>query len=386
MAKRKNKKSKPPTTQSPTQTDRIKTAHNNFFEYVFSDLNHAREFLAVYGPREVISRLVLDDLDFQKDGFMDERLRNQRTDMFYEAPLMASQSSQAKTPSQQNTPTAPAHIYILFEHKSTSEADVLEQVLRYMSERWRIDRKNSKPLRPIIVIIVYHGEDSWSIPKTFVELFKDVDPIFHPYIPNFKYILFDTSDYTDSEILDKIASGSLQAALLLLKYIYDESLNERVRDIFEPLTATKLPREKLLAHLEAMLTYTTAIKNRVPDEVLDETVNELFAEEGITIMNIKERWMEKGKIEGIVEGMIEGKAKGIFEGKLEDKREMIIKVLNHISPLDETDANMITKNLAKIDDLDSLDTLVDAALDSHHTGLGQFMIQLITVTDEYNPS
>ena len=274
------------------------------------------------------------------------------------------------------------YIYILFEHKSTSEADVLEQVLRYMSERWRIDRKNSKPLRPIIVIIVYHGEDSWSIPKTFVELFKDVDPIFHPYIPNFKYILFDTSEYTDSEILDKIASGSLQAALLLLKYIYDESLNERVRDIFEPLTSTKLPREQLLAHLEAMMRYCTGVKNRVPDEVVDETVNELFAEEGISMMNIQERWIEKGETVGFEKGKIEGKA----EGKLEEKRETIIKVLNHISPLDETDTIMITKNLAKIQDLKSLDMLVDAALDSHRTSLGQFMIQLITVTDEYTPS
>ena len=110
MAKRKNKKPKPPTTQSPNQTDRIKTAHNNFFEYVFSDLNHAREFLAVYGPSDVIGNLKLDDLDFQKDDFMDEHLRSNRTDVFYEAPLITTQSS------------APAHIYILFEHKSASES------------------------------------------------------------------------------------------------------------------------------------------------------------------------------------------------------------------------------------------------------------------------
>ncbi|MEM7538691.1 MAG: Rpn family recombination-promoting nuclease/putative transposase [Chloroflexota bacterium] len=135
ITRQKKKKPKPPTTQAPNQTDRIKTAHNNFFEYVFSDLNHAREFLAVYGPSEVIGNLVLDDLDFQKDDFIDEHLRQNRTDVFYEAPIATTQSSTS------------ANIYILFEHKSTSEADVLEQVLRYMSERWRIDRKNGKPLR-----------------------------------------------------------------------------------------------------------------------------------------------------------------------------------------------------------------------------------------------
>ncbi|MEM7538690.1 MAG: Rpn family recombination-promoting nuclease/putative transposase [Chloroflexota bacterium] len=244
------------------------------------------------------------------------------------------------------------------------------------------------------MVIVYHGEEKWSIPKTFVELFKDVDPIFHPYIPNFKYILFDTSDYADSEILDKIASGSLQAALLLLKYIYDESLNERVRDIFEPLTSTSLPRGQLLAHLEAMLTYTTAIKNRVPDEVLDDTMKDLFVEDNISFMNIKEHWIgkgetvgfEKGETVGFEKGKIEGKLEGKVEGKLEDKRETIIKVLNHISPLDETDADMITKKLDQIHDLKSLDMLVDAALDSHGTGLGKFMIQLISVLDESNPS
>ncbi|MEM7533579.1 MAG: hypothetical protein AAF639_15455 [Chloroflexota bacterium] len=54
-------------------------------------------------------------------------------------------------------------------------------------------------------------------------------------------------------------------------------MNQRVRDIFEPLTSTQLTREQLLAHLEAMLTYCTGIKNQVPNEVLDETVNEQFA-------------------------------------------------------------------------------------------------------------
>ncbi|MEM7533580.1 MAG: Rpn family recombination-promoting nuclease/putative transposase [Chloroflexota bacterium] len=110
-------------------------------------------------------------------------------------------------------------MYFLFEHKSTAETDVLEQVLRYMTERWRVDQKNGKPLRPIIVVMVYHGEDDWPMPKSFVELFKDVDPVFHRFIPNFEYILFDTSDNDDGEILSQIASGSLQAALLLLKYI-----------------------------------------------------------------------------------------------------------------------------------------------------------------------
>ena len=188
----------------------------------------------------------------------------------------------------------------------------------------------------------------------------------------------------------KLRLGLYQAALLLLKYIYDESLDERVKDIFEPLTYTNLPRGQLLAHLEAMLTYTTAIKNRVPDDVLDRTMNELFVEENVSFMSIKEHWIEKGATVGFEKGETvgfeKGKTEGKVEGKLEDKREMIIKVLNHISPLDEADAIMITKNLTKIHDLDSLDMLVDAALDSHGTGLGQFMIQLITVTDEYNPS
>ena len=150
------------------------------------------------------------------------------------------------------------------------------------------------------------------------------------------------------------------------------------------------------------MTYCTGVKNRVPDEVLDETVHELFAEEGVSFMNIQERWIEKGKIIGFEEGVRAsqersrekwetiGFEKGlrasneevVLNTELTMKRKTILHILDRISTLSETNTDFITDQLAQIDQIKALDRLVNAAVDSNQTGLTKFMVQLLSEVDE----
>lgn len=61
----------------------------------------------------------------------------------------------------------PVRVYVLFEHKSWSDAGTLLQLLRYMVQVWARELKagggggtgvHGKSLTPVIPVVVYHGE------------------------------------------------------------------------------------------------------------------------------------------------------------------------------------------------------------------------------------
>ena len=56
--------------------------------------------------------------------------------------------------------------YLLFDHKSYVDWSVAEQLLRYMNERWELDRRNKVQPRVVIPIVFYHGKDGWNVPSS----------------------------------------------------------------------------------------------------------------------------------------------------------------------------------------------------------------------------
>ena len=93
---------------------------------------------------------------------------------------------------------------------------------------------------------------------------------------------------------------------------------------------------------------------------------------------LKHCWLDRGTIV-VSEKDIE---KGTEMGDVKTKKEHIFGILNHISPLSETDSEFITEQLAKIDDAKTLDRLINAALDSSRTGLTKFIVDLLSETEE----
>ncbi len=160
--------------------------------------------------------LNLDALALEEGSYIDEQLRDHLTDVLYEIPLHSGK---------------PASIYCLFEHKSNPAYEIHLQILRYMYERWQADKKAGISPRPILPLVFYHGTRKWTIPTEFIARFGAIDPVFHPYIPNFRYIFFNTAEHQDSDLRQMLSSGTLQASILLLKYIYDEALAERLPGI-----------------------------------------------------------------------------------------------------------------------------------------------------------
>ncbi|MEM7536930.1 MAG: Rpn family recombination-promoting nuclease/putative transposase [Chloroflexota bacterium] len=392
-----------PKAKPSKEVDRVQNPHDAFFRRLFSEKEYARQFVDGFVPKELLALMIVEKIAYQPGVTTSDSLENFFTDLIFLIPLH---------PKEHDEDTAPesAAVYLLFDHKSYADWSVAEQLLRYMNERWELDRRNKMQPRVVIPIVFYHGKDGWNVPQQFEKLFKNVDPLLHKFIPKFEYLLISTKSYSDSDIEERVPSEALQSGLLLLKYIFNDALAEKLDTIMELLANASLTRNEKWALLEAELRYLTGVKNRLSDEVIEQSVRKAFAEEVEMVETIFERKMELGRQEGFREA--EEKYQRMLQQEREERerereererereererereaflqrgfakqRKMILGALNHSFKLSDEDHTEITKHLKRIEDEDALDRLINAALDASREDLAFFMMRLIAENNAY---
>ena len=88
-------------------TVQISHSHDRFFKELLSERDAARDFVRYYLPSDIASIIDYHDIELVKDSFVDEALQEFFTDMLYRVRL---------------TDGGSAYVYILFEHKSYTDA------------------------------------------------------------------------------------------------------------------------------------------------------------------------------------------------------------------------------------------------------------------------
>ena len=184
---------------------RIVNPHDKFFKAIFSRTEVAKDFLCHCLPPELTELLDVDSIALTKDSFINHALHEQFSDLLYTANFKSGSE---------------LYLYLLFEHKSYPEPLVAFHLLRYMVQIWEQDLKNnpSRIFRPIIPILLYHGESLWNIATDFHSLFPNIE-LLRKHLPDFQYILYDTHQYGDDEIQGE---WLLRSAIFLMKYIFRE--------------------------------------------------------------------------------------------------------------------------------------------------------------------
>jgi len=93
-----------------------------------------------------------------------------------------------------------------------------------MVKIWEMSLKRGEvPGFPVIIpLVLYHGDKSWRTGINFRDLF-DYPEDMHLVIPDYQYVLWDASRYSDDEIKGEAV---LRVALLILKYIFKEDLRD----------------------------------------------------------------------------------------------------------------------------------------------------------------
>ena len=318
---------------------KIKQAHDKIFKNVFADRKNALNLLGNFLPANILNRLDLKQMVYEKDTFVQKHLKGYYSDLLVTIPLLDSDES--------------VKVYFLFEHKSFADPDLPLQLLRYIVEIWTHYRKQHKygKLPLIIPLVVTHAEGSWKKAKLSDVVDIPGEP-FKAYLPDFEYLLFDCIQ-EDLNVYD--LEVELKSLFMLWKYAHRPNFFEKVREVYKMLRQAypeMEPRDFLIA-LAQYLYFT-----RGSEEY--EVINEIIQQEssgGINMETIADMLEKRGYDRGYDTGYdtaYQEKPKWEKQAKLKNAKETLLDVAGDFhGPL----PNSLQDKIKSIDSIDNLRTL-----------------------------
>ena len=151
-----------------------------------------------------------DTLKISKDTFIDDKNRENESDMLYEIEVNGEKT----------------YLYLLFEHKSYDYKYTALQLLKYMYNIWDLDIKQKRvskngKLQPIIPFVFYCAEQDWTRGKTFSYLLEEIPEYLKNYIPDFEYLILNLYSTRFNEIKGEVLT---QIMLKTMKIVFMEGL------------------------------------------------------------------------------------------------------------------------------------------------------------------
>jgi predicted transposase/invertase (TIGR01784 family) len=299
----------------------IRSLHDEVVKNFFGEKETAKSFFQEYLPPEITKNLDFGSLKTSKDTFVDKKLSTYFSDLLYHISLN----------------NMDAFIYLLIEHKSWEELFTGFQLLKYMVRIWEFylkQNKKAKTLPVIIPIVIYHGPKKWQLDTQFISLFNAPEYV-KDYIPDFNYNLHDISHFHDNEIKGVVL---LRILFKTLKYISTPALRHKLREILELFRELE-DKRKGTEYLEVLLRYLTSSARDLTEEELKESVTQILAEGGDIMATIAERWVEKGREEGIEKVTWDFIRNSLKEG-------IPIKTIERITGLSHEKINKIKERMA----------------------------------------
>jgi predicted transposase YdaD len=184
-----------------------KTPHDDLFTEAFGTKQAARGMLQTLLPKSILAKVDLDTLAPVPGTFRDEALKTSQSDLLFSVELAGR----------------PALVYVLLEHKSYHDPWVALQLLRYVVRIWEKALRAEPPparLPPVIPLVVYHGETSWTASTRLLDI---LDPLVEgmpelaKLTPRFEFLLDDLNQATDEELLSRTMGLFATLAAILMR-------------------------------------------------------------------------------------------------------------------------------------------------------------------------
>nr|WP_323680749.1 Rpn family recombination-promoting nuclease/putative transposase [Tellurirhabdus rosea] len=101
--------------------------------------------------------------------------------------------------------------------------------MRYQLNSWELARKQKMKPTLLIPVVIYHGKSRWQY-EPMKSYFSGVPEELHRFVPDFAYLLFDISHYSDERLL-AFRNRFLATSFFLMKHRENERrlLEERER-------------------------------------------------------------------------------------------------------------------------------------------------------------
>ena len=283
---------------------KVQNPHDKFFKDTFSNPLVTRDFIENYLPESILKMVDLSELEIQSGSHVDEELSELFSDILFRTKINQREG----------------YLYFLFEHKSYPDRMVALQLLTYMVRIWNrnVNKKLDTHIPMIIPMVVCHGETKWKISPMFSDLILDFDILpeeVKQMIPNYRYQLYDLSQFSDEDIKGK---AELMITLSVARDIFKKSGEEFMEMIFKAAKALAELDEKEtgIQYFETCMRYILTSGPKLTKEQLNIVIKQLevtYKKGSEVTMTLAEVLRE----EGFEEGIEKGKKESLFELAIE---------------------------------------------------------------------
>ena len=243
--------------------NQLNNPHDKFFKETFSRLEVAQSFIQEVFPPDLLERLNLSALKRVNDSFTDSELEEYLADIVYQTEYAGQKTL----------------VTLLFEHKSYVQKYPHLQLLQYILNVWKEERKQKKKLSVVIPVIIHHGEGTWKY-KSMKSYFKGLHPSLDRFIPDFDYLLF-TLDKIDDNQIANFQNLLLSMTTMLLKHSHDKNDEFMKLSSFWAEKLNRLDTEKQLEFIRTVFLY---IENAL--NLTQEDLTPIFTEVSTNVNDI----------------------------------------------------------------------------------------------------
>lgn len=283
---------------------KIQNPHDKFFKESLGNVETAKDFITNYLPEKVLQVLDVNTLEPQKDSFINPELEENFSDLLFQVDICHKEG----------------YLYLLFEHKSYPDKGVSFQLLKYMVEIWETKRNKEKAKEfPIIIpLVIYHGEQKWHLPSSLSELingYNELPKEIKVYVPNFDYLLYDLSLYSDEDIK---GAAQTRITLTLLRDVLTKKGEQLTQSFLRAFYYWNDLEDKQssVGYLETMMRYIFSVAKDLTEKDVEQMIHHLETNniEGSEVaMTLAEMWREEGVEKGLEKGRELGKTEALSE-------------------------------------------------------------------------
>lgn len=232
------------------------------------------------------------------------------------------------------------YVYFLFEHKSYRSLKVALQLLTYMVEIWKRSDEDQLPL--IIPLVIAHGRSRWNTSTQFSDLVQGYDQLdskVKQYIPNYEYILFDLTTYSNADV-----KGNVQ--LRILMEVFRDIFKANTAELFKTLERSVEALQELedkdtrTAYFQTLINYIFNVKKNLSQaevKQFSKRIEHIYPEGSKMIMSLREEILKEGKQEGRQEGRLLQNQEDIHYFLEENIREEAEDLYKKVTSIQDTE-------------------------------------------------
>jgi len=294
--------------------------HDALFKAAFEAQGGAAALLREFLPPAVRQAVVWKTLDHERGSFVDVRLADRHSDLLFSAQLRTG---------------APALVYFLLEHQSTSDPQMPRRTLAYQSRIWDrfVKEHPGARLAPVIAVLVSHVPGGWTAARAFEELFDpDVMALagLAPLVPRCAMIVEDLMQRSNAALAARPLGVFQKFALWLLRDARDPA---GLLDSFDAWIPAMLALRRTRSgrdHFAMLITYMFQVIDPVNQEALHVKIRQLGPRSEKVAMTIAEQLHKQGRKKGLEEGIKKGLKRGLRKGRQEGRQEGRIDTLRSL--------------------------------------------------------